>query len=47
MKKSGVPVKGIKIDPKTGKLTRVHSYDASKQRRIAGSKKIRVGKARP
>jgi hypothetical protein len=47
MKKTGVPVKGIKIDPKTGKLTRVHSYDASMKRRIAGSKKIKVGKPRP
>jgi hypothetical protein len=47
MKKSGVPVKGIRVDAKTGKLIRVHSYDASKQRRIAGSKRIKVGKARP
>jgi hypothetical protein len=38
MKKTGVPVKGVKI--KDGKIVRVHSYDASKQ----CSKKIRVGK---
>jgi|GEM_PF-4767537 len=40
--KKPIPVKGIKVDPKTGKVTRVHSFDASKQRRIAGSKKQRA-----
>jgi hypothetical protein len=45
MKLKGIPTKGVKI--KDGKIVRVHSYDASKQRRIAGSKRIKVGKARP
>ncbi len=34
------PVTGIKI--KDGKIVRVHTYDASKSRRIANSKKRRV-----
>jgi len=34
------PVKGIRI--KDGKITRVHTYDASKSRRIAKSKRQRV-----
>jgi hypothetical protein len=33
-----IPVKGIKIG-KDGKLRRVHTYDASKKRRIVTSKK--------
>lgn len=35
-----------KIDPATGrtKVVRVHAYDASKQRRIAKSKKVKVGR---
>lgn len=34
------PVKGIKI--KDGKITRVHTYDASKARKIAKAKTKRV-----
>lgn len=47
MKLKGIATKGVRVDPKTGKLVRTHAYDASKQRRIAGSKRIKVGKARP
>lgn len=34
------PVKGVKV--KDGKLVRVYTYDASKSRRIAKSKRQRV-----
>jgi hypothetical protein len=40
MKQTGIPVKGVKV--KDGKLVRVHSFDASKQRRIIKSKKVKV-----
>lgn len=44
--KKPIPVKGLKLS-KSGKLEQVQSFDASKQRRIASSKKVRVGRPKP
>ena len=44
--KKPIPVKGLKLS-KSGKLEKAVSFDASKQRRIASSKKVRVGRPKP
>lgn len=42
MKQTGIPLKGFRIDKKTGKLVRVHKLDASAIIRQRTSKKIKV-----